>query len=319
MDQVYSNSLLSIGAATAMNQFQGLFSSKNGGDFSSVHVQWRPNLSDKKTWYRMWKDTSKCPLKVAFSGLNKSQLSTRGWAVQELVLSRRMLSFDGPRVFWQYSEIATCEDYPYDNSESIYWASYHPFWALVDPTVLLGANRQAEPNDKQRTFHVNGQQYNGSVQERWFGAMDSYCKASLTSPDKDVFKAFEGAGQRAAQFAGDAYQHGLSRSTLPQALMWRARDNMCRRSPPHRAPSWHWASYESHVEFGNTKKLNVEARKQHESLAPLAYLFLSDDCKIFVARHHTGSWPSLMCIGKLILHEMKAREHSRHATRRGGM
>ena len=137
--------------------------------------------------------------------------------------------------------------------------------------------------------------------------METYCEASLTFPDKDVFKALEGVGQRVAQLTGDVYQHGLLRNTLPRALMWQATYQWCRRSPPQRAPTWHWASYEGHLGFWNAQYLYRQARMEYWRVSPIAYVSMSDDCKIFTLAHATDLWPSLMCIGRLIMLNVEDR------------
>ena len=143
--------------------------------------------------------------------------------------------------------------------------------------------------------------------------MESYCEASLTFPDKDVFKALEGVGQRIARLMGDIYQHGLLGNTLPRALLWEADNQWCRRSPPQRAPTWHWASYEGHLQFGKAKDLYLQARKQHWKASPVAYVFMSVDCRIFASDKSTDLWPLLMCIGRPILLNVKDGSLSLHS------
>ena len=125
--------------------------------------------------------------------------------------------------------------------------------------------------------------------------------SSLTYPDKDIFKALEGVGQKVAQLTSDVYQHGLLKKSLPQALLWAADNLYCRPSPPQRAPSWHWASYEGHQTFQSTRDLDRNNRQPGLSYTPsLAYLFMSDECQVFASDLITDLWPSLLCIGRLI-------------------
>ena len=128
--------------------------------------------------------------------------------------------------------------------------------------------------------------------------MNCYCKASFTFPEKDVFKALDGVGHRMARLTGDVYQHGLLRNTLPRALMWEATSQWCRRSPPPQAPTWHWASYEGHLEFWNAEYLYKQARKEYWRTSSIAYLFMSDDCRMFALGDAIDLWPCLMCIGR---------------------
>ena len=154
-----------------------------------------------------------------------------------------MLSFNGPDVFWQCAEAAVCEDFPCQRVERS-WALSHLFWGLVDlcnlpNKVLVGEEENRLMNTKflEDDRGSPRQRYIKRIQGRWLDTMTSYCKASLTYPEKDVFKALEGVGQRAAQLTGDVYQHGLLRRTLPQALLWDTEIKACDPSPTGRAPS----------------------------------------------------------------------------------
>ena len=122
-----------------------------------------------------------------------------------------------------------------------------------------------------------------------------------------MFKAIEGVGQRIARLMGDIYQHGLLRNTLPNALLWKATYRWCRRSPPQRAPTWHWASYEGHLSFWNAQYLYLQGRKEYWRASPVAYVFMSDDCRTFALDDASNLWPSLMCIGRPILLNVKDR------------
>ena len=199
-----------------------------------------------------------------------------------------MLSFNGPEVFWQCSEAAACGDFPSNKTEEISWASHHPFWSLIGPDHLLRINRLSDTKNRWRDLDLDGQHYNGSIYERWCATTQIYCEASLTFPDKDVFKALEGVGQCIARLMGDIYQHSLLRNTLPSALLWKATYQWCRRSPPQRAPTWHWASYEGHLSFWNPQYLYLQLRKEYWRSSPVAYVFMSDDCRSFALDNATN-------------------------------
>ena len=307
MGQVYSNTVIHIGAAQASNPAQGLFSTRGTEDFKTISVRWRPMEIDREASYSLMHRSVPEPLDEAFYELGQSRLAERAWIVQETVLSPRMLSFNGPETFWQCSETAACGDFPNDKVEEVSWVSHHPFWSLTDSDHLLRTNRLSDTKTRWKNRDLDGQHYNESIHERWCTTMESYCKASLTFSDKDVFKALEGVGQRIARLMGDVDQHGLIGNTLPRALMWRAKVQWCRRSPPLRAPTWHWASYEGHLDFWNAKYLYIQTRKEHWRASPVAYVFMSDDCRSFAFDNATDLWPSLMCIGRPIMLNVKDR------------
>ena len=128
-----------------------------------------------------------------------------------------------------------------------------------------------------------------------------------------MFKAVEGVGQRIARLMSDIYHRGLLRNTLPCALMWKAAYHRCRRSPPQRAPTWHWASYEGHLDSWNAQYLYLQARKKYWRNSPVVYVFKFDDCRSFALDNETDLWPSLMCIGTPIMLNVKDRGPGRRS------
>ena len=298
MGQVYSNSLINIGAAQASGPGHGFFSPRNTQDLKKVAVQWRPFARDEEEFYYVTVPGIEFSFDQVWHRLHGSPLAKRGWVIQESVLSPRMISFNGPEIFWQCSELAACGNFP-DNNSQLYSPTDYPFWTLTD------FDGRARRQGQQGTIRARRQQRKGlhmQLLERWAWLMASYCLASLTFPDKDVFKALEGVGQRVAQLTDDVYQHGLLAKSLPQALLWSAPSLSCRASPPQRAPSWHWASCEGHQSFQSTRDLAGQSNRRagHLHTTPLAYVFMSTECKTFASSPTTDLWPSLLCIGRLM-------------------
>lgn len=153
-----------------------------------------------------------------------------------------------------------------------------------------------------RTLHeFYGLHHDEIMQDRWFSTMDCYSKASLTFPDKDIFKALEGVGQHMAQLTDDIYQHGILRNTLCKTLLWKKRIEQSRRSPPQQAPSWHWASYEGGAKFPYVGRKNFDPDEVWRArISPNAYFFMSSDCKGFALGRSIDLWSSLKCIGRPI-------------------
>ena len=156
MSQVYSNTVINIGAAKASSPAQGLFSTRVTEDFKTISVRWRPKEVDEEASYSLKHRTVSGALDNAFHELRQSRLAERAWIVQESVLSPRMLSFNGPEIFWQCSEAAACGDFPNDEAEEVSWTSDHPFWSLTDSDHLLRPSagqstiRHQNPGEKPR-------------------------------------------------------------------------------------------------------------------------------------------------------------------------
>ena len=298
MGQVYSNSLINIGAAQASGPDEGLFSVRSTKDIKRVAIEWRPYTNHEREHFYLTIDGIENSFDQVWHRLHGAPLAKRGWIIQECALCPRMLSFNGPEIFWQCSELAACGNFPIDNGH-LYSPTQYPFWALTDfddpirnSSQLKYIKAQRKPNDFQ-----------DQLLERWTWLMASYCLSSLTYPDKDIFKALDGIGDRVAQMTGDVYQHGLLEKSLPQALLWAADNLYCHPSPSQRAPTWHWASYKGHQTFRGTRALTYERNEHGESSysTSLAYLFMSKECRTFASDPVTDLWPSLFCVGRLIM------------------
>ena len=171
MGQVYSNTVINIGAAQASSPALGLFSTRGTEDFKAISLRWRPREIDEEASYSLRLRTVTEPLDHAFFELAQSQMAKRAWIVQESVLSPRLLSFNGPEVFWQCSEAAACGNFPNDETEEVSWASHHPFLSLTDFDHLLLNNRLSDNRNRWRGRDLDGKHYNGSIHERWCTTM----------------------------------------------------------------------------------------------------------------------------------------------------
>ena len=267
MGEVYSNALLNIGASHARNPDQGLFHKRASNRFKTTNIQWRPTAHGKQYPYRI-----SChrfdPLGEVFSSLRNCSLMDRGWIVQETVISKRMLSFNGPTVFWQCAEFAACEDYPNDRTYSVEGIAGHSFWALTDPKDLLRQLRPLHHGVQDQQSDPEGENSKPSIHERWFDLTLQYCWAKLSFPDKDKFAALEGVGQRISQITGDLYQHGLFRYTLPLILLCTLPCGSL-GAPPERGATWHWASYDNMM-FHYPRALCENQRLNREKYSNLA-------------------------------------------------
>lgn len=305
MEEVYSYSFLNIGSAHSASPYDGLYHDRDLLNSHSLFMKWKPTAKWQASEFMMWIRLGSEPLEGAFDDLSESSITTRAWAIQEAVLSSRMLSYTDKQVFWQCAENAACEDFPQEEAEQVNWAAaQHPFWTSVDSAQLLRSNRRTPPGGfllNDNSYDFDGKNYRASPEEKWFNALTMYCTALLTYHDKDVFRAIDGVGRRFGRLTGRSYRHGILDGTLPRALLWVADSNSCRRASTNLAPSWHWASYETldFSSFGSITSLYFKERVSRGRFAPLAYVFMSDDCEQFARKADaTDLWPYLFCIGR---------------------
>jgi hypothetical protein len=167
----------------------------------------------------------------ALRGYRNSTLSMRAWALQERLLSRRVLVIGTHQVFWECVETANLnvsELFP----QGLKTAHFSPkFFSL--PRVP--PQSPAETIDAQITWHRLIQNY-------------SECK--LTRTHKDKLVAFAGVAQHMQAFHNNSpYIAGLFLAELPSSLLWSLshKSGLRRPVPPlgfFRAPSWSWAAHD---------------------------------------------------------------------------
>lgn len=197
MRQVYANAIINFGNAHAAGPKEGLFSARKSKDLQSITIQWRPELGSSKTQYYICTNIHLSEgevLNQSFLRLRDSVLRKRRWAIQECVLSPRMLSFTNQEVFWQCSEAAACETFPVTEARGAYHLSKDISWALTDLKVLLRANRASHIEERPRDLGNDVHHYYDNFKGKWFSTLDNYCEASLTYLNKDVLRAIEGVG-----------------------------------------------------------------------------------------------------------------------------
>ena len=93
MGDIYKYSLLTFSAAFGMNSHAGLFHWRNFLSLCPLNVQpaWDANNQMYQCYYSRPEDTM----------LKESDISTRGWVVQERFFSARILSFTSMQLFWE--------------------------------------------------------------------------------------------------------------------------------------------------------------------------------------------------------------------------
>ncbi|KAG9196070.1 hypothetical protein G6011_01191 [Alternaria panax] len=182
-------------------------------------------------------------------------VNTRGWTMQECLLSRRRLIIGTWSTEWR------CR-----RKESVHrdgWVPNHhkeasdgnPFaynagsWAVDH----LSGSEQAESVykshfiDAAMFFSVNsgypsGQLIEHTVHRHWYNLVDAYSSRSVTE-STDRILAISGIAERFATFIPKRYIAGLWEDMMPGALFWRMKSsNVSDRPTEYQGPSWSWAS-----------------------------------------------------------------------------
>jgi hypothetical protein len=182
----------------------------------------------------------------------KEPLYTRAWALQEFLLSPRLLVFGTHEVTYQ---CATTPISPVLPSHRF----YDPNW----PCKRIGSVFE------RRSTYIpqNAEPDEMALRRRriiWQSIIHDYTSRTLTVPE-DKLPALAGIAKELESAWHDGYIAGMWRSDLFSWLLWRSDSNTppsTTRTGAWRAPSWSWASVDGKITFHWTgRKINELSAK----------------------------------------------------------
>lgn len=157
-------------------------------------------------------------------------LVSRGWILQESVLSPRTITWTKEQMTWQ---CRTCVSAEYERREHMF--EKH---AYVETKNLKNIFRTFSPNKAFKNASYNA----------WYAILRVYCESNLTDPG-DVLHAISGVVQEIREGTGDTYCDGIWLNDLRRSLLWYIDDMPWGKEVSDRrhalspyAPSWSWAS-----------------------------------------------------------------------------
>ena len=156
----------------------------------------------------------------------RSILQSRAWAFQELMVSPRILSFNGDQVSWHCKEIQFWPSYGTQKSD---------FARAFTP--LHGSISRTKPPLGQHT----------DLYEAWNSVIQGYSTCYLTKAE-DKLVALSGLAKAFYDLGLREYKAGLWTELLPRALLWSISDPATRSTAievgdkTQKVPSWTWAS-----------------------------------------------------------------------------
>lgn len=156
-------------------------------------------------------------------------LSTRAWAYQERLLSRRIVHFTSQELLWECRSHQRCECQAWDSDpkKELQTSFYSP---------AKGAFQQMERRSKV---------FSKTDKDPWHTIVEGYTSRHLTVLD-DRLPAFSGIAS--AVIKSDDFLAGLRKHSFVRDLTWYA-TSPGYRPPKYRAPSWSWASVEAPIRF----------------------------------------------------------------------
>jgi hypothetical protein len=222
MDRIYEFSWFNIAATGAINSQGGLFLERAPSSHRPVKVFLR--LESMSTMeYFCWEPG----MKDWYQNIDCSVLLSRGWVIQERILSPRILHFAKGQIFWECPRLRSSEVFPQG------FPNNFTFKPSLDAVTL-------ELESLRLQFRIRGRQ----AFEVWNHYVRMYSACVLTFPKKDKFLAISGLAKR----TGSPYDYvaGLWKTAIILQLLWSVGDR-CERQEEWRAPTWSWASVDGQI------------------------------------------------------------------------
>lgn len=228
MKLVYGRGAITIAAAHAPDSTKGLFTERDPNSIIPpiVPCNWQG------PWSRVKQPCCVIDMEIHTDNIEDSNLASRGWTVQERVLSPRLLSFGKTQMFYQCLKDEFCESFP---------LAIPGFMIPIHTSQLHGM--RAEPR------------------EAWYRIVKAYSAAKLTK-DSDKLIAIAGVAEAMQERLGDRYVAGLWEGSLLTELLWGAREADRPRPNPCIAPTWSWLSTNSTVDIVHVQVQPGDIRKQ---------------------------------------------------------
>jgi hypothetical protein len=238
MGYIYLNSVCNIAATVGENSNSGLFRERDPFVIRPIRVAipWRsrgfnaPVLS-----YNLW------PRDYWSNHIDGATLNTRGWVVQERVLSPRVLHFGAEQLHWECMYHRASETFSFGHPESSFRKSF--------------SKAAAKPlHNTKRSWDLF------AIYNAWNFFVKAYSRCNFTV-DSDILLAAAGIAEVCRKNTGvhsNDYLAGLwhvksdEPSELLVGLTWYSLSfagTAVRRPRPLQAPTWSWASVKGPVEY----------------------------------------------------------------------
>ncbi|KAM5360299.1 hypothetical protein ACJZ2D_013858 [Fusarium nematophilum] len=233
MRQIYSNAQVTIAADDAPECTVGF---------------WHPDKT------RLRRINEGCWIKEP-PGRAQDILSTRGWTLQERILSHRILHFSSSCVSWECDECCRFEDG--ETKIDFLGLSYRAFRLLnqSSPHERLGTCSADDDDCHYVSTHITDFLTSGSwksIYFAWASIMENYSGRNLTQP-KDKLSAISGLASFVVDtkdLGPESYLAGLWAEDLVEGLLWYVSSRRASRpSSIYIAPTWSWASLTGGIKY----------------------------------------------------------------------
>lgn len=253
MHRVFSSAVCSISASASTNGSEGLFRKRialpDPLEPVMIHTQrlreyGDSNIQNLGTYAII--DDGYWQIEVEYTHIH-----TRGWVLQERILSPRVLFFCDHQIHWECKESRASEFH----AKGLPYLSNHD---LVDPGYTMNSVKSGhlDPTDMDLDWYT-----------RWEWLVHSFSKTMLTYPE-DKLVALAGLANRFSDVLRDEYVVGTWRRFLRAGLLWKTdgygsyQTGFTVRPKQYRAPSWSCLSIDGKIHpvstrFGNGRSSQI--------------------------------------------------------------
>ncbi|KAF7503210.1 hypothetical protein GJ744_004213 [Endocarpon pusillum] len=223
MGDYYRNAFLTIAAAGASKSSDGILGiySEDDGDLDPpIYLKAGSDSSQMDSVALTCKKESEEGL---FECVYKSPLAGRAWALQERILSYRVLYYGRRQLYWQCQQARWSADSQPENpaTESLF-------------SKLLALSY--EEKCSVESFLTS------DIYSEWYKILELYCSRRLTK-ESDKLPALGGLAAQIQKLTGDRYLAGIWFDDIHRAFLWQL-DIAPITLRTHRAPSWSWARWD---------------------------------------------------------------------------
>ncbi|KAG6354503.1 hypothetical protein INS49_004520 [Diaporthe citri] len=164
---------------------------------------------------------------------NLCPLSSRGWCLQESILSPRHLYYGRSQIYWR------CP-HGYQAADGTSSGLRIPDDPLPNVSAVLYRDILRSQTDELPAQRL--------LLEDYYSVVEQYSHRSLTF-SSDKLPAFSGISERLHPVIGGRYLAGLWTKDLAAGLLWQTEMATCKHVKPYRAPSWSWAVTDEQILF----------------------------------------------------------------------
>lgn len=238
MGDVYRNSAFTISALSSPSSTSGIFRNK---------IRPIPNLEPITCNFLI--DSKPYQIEVSryddssekLNSLTRTfPLNSRGWCLQESILSPCHLMYGHEQIYWRcplgFRDAEGCGPVPGRRSPAEEYRE--AIFAVLYAEILRA------PAPRPRTEH-NVE----NLLTEYYSLVQEYTGRKLTF-GSDKLPAFSGIAQRLHPVIGGDYLAGLWSKDLHRGLCWRGGCGPVQHAQPSRAPSWSWAVTDDEVWAG---------------------------------------------------------------------